>query len=285
MIRQTGPGVQIRRIEEEFRVGNPGYWVHPEWEALFPWLAQGITGRSSGKGEGPLDFALFTDPPASRAQKSWEELGLHLRFRRVVHSRQVHGEKVSIHRGQDLSPAGTPLALGPDADGHLTTLEGILLGVTVADCVPAFLLDPGKRVVCLLHAGWRGTAAGILEKGIGLMRDEFGSSPRNLLFHLGPAICGECYEVGGEVHRALGFPDPGGPTPVDLRGHLASRAVSQGVGEERVTLSGWCTLCGGSPFFSHRRGDSGRQVGFLGIRAPEKSPGQFFATPFSTWST
>jgi copper oxidase (laccase) domain-containing protein len=59
--------------------------------------------------------------------------------------------------------------------------------------------------------------------------------------------------------------DPGGPTPIDLRAILANRAVELGVAAERITLSTWCTLCGGSPFFSHRRGDTGRQVGFLGI--------------------
>jgi len=273
MIRQTLPRVHVRGIEEEFRAGNPGYWVHPEWEARFPWLAQGITGRVRGEREGLLNFALFTDPPASKAPQAWEELGLQLGFPRIGHSRQLHGREVLIHEGPGevcrslgQTPGGTRVALGPDADGHLTEVEGILLGVTVADCVPVFLVDPEERVVGLLHAGWRGVVAGILERGISLLKDEFGSPLRNLHLHLGPAICGECYEVGGEVHRALGLPDPGGSMPVDLRGRLAARAVSLGVGEDRITESGWCTLCGGSPFFSHRRGDPGRQVGFLGIK-------------------
>jgi YfiH family protein len=161
------------------------------------------------------------------------------------------------------------MILGPDADGHLTASEGVLLAVTVADCVPVFLVDPVTRVAGLLHAGWRGTTVGILERGIALLREEFGGLPGDLHLHLGPAICGECYEVGVEVHHALGFPDPGEPTPVDLRASLASRAVELGVAEARVTQSGWCTLCEGSPFFSHRRGDLARQVGFLGIRMEE----------------
>jgi hypothetical protein len=210
-------------------------------------------------------------------------MGEQLGFAAIVHSRQIHGRELLVHGGETLVPGGkllasgrdgrermpaggTRLTLGPDADGHATGSKGVLLGVTVADCVPLFLVDPGERVVGLLHAGWRGAAAGILEGGIELLGDEFGSMLEDIHLHLGPAICGECYEVGSEVHLALGLPEPGEPSPVDLRSHLASRAVAAGVGEGRITESAWCTLCGGSPFFSHRRGDSGRQAGFLGIR-------------------
>ena len=284
MIRPTPLPVHVRRIKEIFRPGNPGYWVHPEWEARFPWLVQGTTarGRSEGEGGGG-DFALFTDPPAPGARVSWEGLGEHLGFAVIAHSRQLHGRVLLVHGGEPLVPGeqllapgregrdrmpsgGARLTLGPDADGHATGSKGVLLGVTVADCVPVFLVDPGERVVGLLHAGWRGAVAGILERGVELLGDEFGSLPGDLHLHLGPAICGECYEVGPEVHLALGLPEPGEPSPVDLRGHLASRAVAAGVGEGRITESAWCTLCEGSPFFSHRRGDGGRQVGFLGIR-------------------
>ncbi len=66
---------------------------------------------------------------------------------------------------------------------------------------------------------------------------------------------------------ALGLPRPGAPTPLDLRAALLRRAVAAGVRRERVTISGHCTLCGGSGLFSHRGGDPHRHVGFLGIRA------------------
>jgi YfiH family protein len=164
-------------------------------------------------------------------------------------------------------PAGDGrMVLGPDADGHITASEGVLLGVTVADCVPMSLVDPERRVVAMLHAGWKGTAVGVLDRGLRLLGEEFGIRPEDLHIHLGPAICGDCYEVGSEVHAALGLPPVPGPTPVDLRGFLAGRAVDLGAVETKVTRSAWCTLCADSPFFSHRRGDKGRQVGFIGIR-------------------
>jgi copper oxidase (laccase) domain-containing protein len=140
------------------------------------------------------------------------------------------------------------------------------MAVTIADCVPVSLVDSRRRTATLLHAGWRGIAAGILEEGIALMGDEFKAHVEDILVHLGPAICGSCYEVGPEVHGELGLPDPSGPRPVDLRAVLAQRAMSQGVMQAHLTRSSFCSLCGASPFFSHRGGAGERQVAFLGIR-------------------
>jgi copper oxidase (laccase) domain-containing protein len=146
----------------------------------------------------------------------------------------------------------------------VTAQASVLLAVTVADCVPVSLVDPVMRRVGLLHAGWRGTAAGVLERGVAAMGE--GASARALRVHLGPAICGLCYEVGPEVFAALGEPAPAEPTPLDLRAVLARRAVVLGVAPEHVTVSAHCTRCTGSELFSHRGGDRGRQVGYLGIR-------------------
>ena len=142
----------------------------------------------------------------------------------------------------------------------------MLLAVTVADCVPVYLVDPEHRAVALLHAGWRGTAAGIVEAGVATLAAQFGTLPTDLHLHLGPAICGDCYEVGPEVFRALGLSEPSGPEPVDVRAVLTGQAHALGVRHGRVSFSGACTLCGDGGYFSHRRGDRERQVAFLGIR-------------------
>src|SRR5690606_18360795 len=104
----------------------------------------------------------------------------------------------------------------PAIDGHATRAPGLLLAVSVADCVPVSLVDPERRAVALLHAGWRGAAAGILERGLEVLAERLLARPEDLHVHLGPAICGGCYEVGPEVHRALGLPEPPAPAPVDL---------------------------------------------------------------------
>lgn len=160
-------------------------------------------------------------------------------------------------------PAG--LHLARECDGHATQDVGVLLAVTTADCVPVSIVDPVRGAVALLHAGWRGTAFGIIERGIETLSGS-SSERSDLHVHLGPAICGECYEVGPEVFEALGLPAPTGPEPVDLRRVMAQRAAAAGVPSEQITISTLCTQCDGELLFSHRAGDGGRQVGYLGMR-------------------
>ncbi len=241
------------------RIASPLSWTHPEWAQRFPWLAQGTTGRSPGEAGG--DFRLFGTQTSPEGRESWMSLARSHGFAGVVHSRQVHGKTILIH---DSAVEG--FCLGPEADGHVSAVPGTLMGVTVADCVPVFLVDAHRQAVGLLHAGWRGAAAGVLEAGISLLKSRSGSEPEDLLVHLGPAICGSCYEVGPEVHAALGLHEPRTPAPVDLRGLLAEKALDMGVMGANITRSTFCTLCGASPFFSHRGGATQRQIGFLGIR-------------------
>lgn len=188
----------------------------------------------------------------------WWGLRDALAMRTAVLARQVHGAAVLRHED---TPDG--LLLTPPADGHVTDRAGILLAVTVADCVPVFVVSPRPRAIALLHAGWRGTAAGILPAGIAAL-SAFADAA-TLRVHLGPSVCGACYEVGPEVHAALGLPDPGRPTPVDLREVLRRQAEAAGVPASGITTSSWCTLHDDA-FHSYRRGDSGRQIGVLAIR-------------------
>ena len=249
----------VQEVPHPGSPAGPSIWVHPEWSLRFPWLAQGTTGR----GHFSADFALFREDGPTVPPSRWVKLAVRLGLSSVVHAKQVHEAHILSHGRVEGG-----LSVGPDADGHATATPGVLMAVTVADCVPVFLVDPERRVVCVLHAGWRGCAAGILERGVERLTQEFGCIPSALVVHFGPAICGGCYEVGPEVHMALGLPDPGEATPVDLRGVLASRALALGVEEDGITSSAFCTRCGDSPFFSHRGGDSERQIGFLGLQPP-----------------
>lgn len=233
-------------------------WEHPEWRTRFPWLIQGIT--AAGSADDPFDLALFGESCARRVMERWRSLGRATGAPRVVHGHQVHGTAVRLH-----VEAAPGLSISPDTDGHVTRTPGVLLAVSVADCVPVSLVDPGRRAVALLHAGWRGIAAGILERGLEALVERLGASAADLHLHLGPAICGDCYEVGPEVQRGLGLPEPSAPEPVDLRAELARRAERAGLAPERITISTHCTRCGGSPFFSHRGGRAERQVAVLGI--------------------
>jgi polyphenol oxidase len=229
---------------------------HP-WNHGLPWLFAATTVRLDGEGHAQ-DFRL----PDSAA--SWDRLCLDPSFPTVVHAQQVHGATVRLF---DAPVSGPPTRhTWEGVDGHLTAAPGALLAVTVADCVPVFLVSEAPQAVALLHAGWRGTAAGILEEGVAQLREAFGAEPSRLHLHLGPAISGARYEVTADVFHALGDVPPGPRGLLDLRAHLARRALRLGLAAERIHVSPLCTL-DDPRFYSHRGGDAGRQVALLGIRS------------------
>jgi polyphenol oxidase len=243
----------VRQVLEELRDGPVPAHVHPDWARELGWVVHATTGRGA---DAPFDLGLFGATPVGEALDRWRTLRQAMGTSRIVHSRQVHGNRVQ-HHGD--GPPG--LSISDGFDGHVTDRPGVLLTVSVADCVPISLVDPRRGRVALLHGGWRGTARGILGAGL----DRLGGDRAAVLVHLGPAICGACYEVGPEVHEALGLPRPAEPAPVDVRAVQARQAIEAGVPAENVTVSRHCTRCG-DLFFSHRAGSPGRQLGLLGIR-------------------
>lgn len=254
----------VRIVAERLSPGDVPLWVHPEWAERFPWLVQGTTGR--GSGEAPFDLGLAGAQPVGAVLDRWRRLLASVDLGAGVHARQVHAADLWIHR-----EVGAPGILVMDGvDGHVTDRPGLLLSVGVADCTPVSLVDPRTRVAALVHAGWRGTAAGIVERGIHRLVESWRCAPEGLWLHCGPAICGACYEVGPEVHAAIhpGRPVPSANTPIDVRAAIVERALGLGVPAEQVSVSGHCTRCGPPDFFSHRGGDRGRQMGVLGIRPP-----------------
>lgn len=243
-----------RTVTEHPTASAPDLLAHPEWGEAWPWLVQGVTSRATG------NLGLFTRSPSVEVQDRWARLVDVTGLTAACHARQVHGAAVRVH---GVLPPGIHIA--PPADGHVTRTRGLLLGVTVADCTPVYLVEPRTRIVALLHAGWRGVAAGIFEAGVRVLAERFDVGARALHVHFGPAICGACYEVGPEVHEALGLEPPSRPTPVDLRGVLARRASAMGISAEAVTRSSHCTRCGEGRFFSHRGGDAERELAYLGV--------------------
>jgi YfiH family protein len=242
----------VRRVAEVAETS--GLHVHPGWDGELPWVAQGITGRNG-------DMSLFGRSPAGQVVPRWQGLRDGLLCHTILHARQVHRDTVLRH--DDVPPG---LLIARDADGHATRRPGLLLAVTVADCVPISIAAPGAQAVALLHGGWRGVAAGILERGVGLLHHDFGAEPGDMYVHLGPAICGACFEVGPEVPEGLGM-DGAGVSHVDLRALLALRAIALGVDPARITVSAFCTRHGDSPFYSHRGGCAERQIAVLAVRA------------------
>ena len=254
------PGMRVESFERVKEVpieADLPAWVHPGWATRFPWLLQATTHR----GDDDFNLRFFGGEHRPEAERRLAELGGATGFGAQVLSHQVHETTVLSHADRSEG-----LSFGADADGHATEVPGLLLAVSVADCVPIFLVARDARAIALLHAGWRSAAGGILEEGLRRLSAEFGVQGPGITMHLGPAICGSCYEVGPEVFSALGEPEPDHATPIDLRDVLARRAVACGVAQNQISISAHCTRCGATPFYSHRGGDVGRQLALLGVR-------------------
>ena len=235
----------------------PQYEI-PSWRERYGVVA-GITARGTGQGRG-FDLGLWSDAPVGEVMSRWRAFRTAMSgFPAVALGNQVHGAEVmSLDQGR-----GWVQVEG--IDGWVTTSPGVLLTVTVADCVPVYLAVPG-RGVALLHAGWRGTAGGIVSRGLKRLCGTLGALPADVIMHCGVGICGPCYEVGSEVMQGCGLPADGtGPWYLDLRARLVEQGLSEGI--EQVSVSTWCSAHDHSLFFSHRasRGTDGRMVAYIGL--------------------
>lgn len=165
---------------------------------------------------------------------------------------QVHGTVVRlVERMVFDGPGNEGLE---QADGQASSVPRLAAMVLVADCLPVALGCDGA--VAILHAGWRGLAGGVLEQGLAALGELGGRGPIGAA--LGPCAGACCYEVGPEVHEALGRPGPQGPA--DLRAIARERLERAGVGE--IVELGGCTICD-ERYFSYRREgtDAGRMAG------------------------
>ena len=177
--------------------------------------------------------------------------------------RQVHGTAVVT------AVAGE----APEADGLIVTERGVLVGVVTADCVPVLLVEPGRRVAAAVHAGWRGSAAGVLEEALRQLTTVAGADPGAVEAVIGPAIAGCCYEVGREVREAFekrtGGTTSGAWSRSPVRDHVdlrtAARLLLAAAGVRSVDILGPCTACGPG-YHSYRRDGActGRQLSFVG---------------------
>ena len=197
-----------------------------------------------------------------------ERLRRQIGVDRLARARQVHGRVVAsvLSSAESVAQGSEQLSEGDDAaprlgeaDGQVTALPAVGVMVLTADCLPVAL--GARDAVAMLHAGWRGLAAGILEEGVDALRELAGEQELHAVIGPGAGPC--CYEVGAEVHAALGGTPRRGP--IDLAGIAARRLRAAGVAEVRALQA--CTICD-RRFFSHRReGDrAGRQAGVAWLR-------------------
>ncbi|MBI1808644.1 MAG: polyphenol oxidase family protein [Gemmatimonadetes bacterium] len=232
---------------------NAGEGIPPR-EIVTAFAELGVTAFTTTRAD--ADYALAEPDASPAALAHWQALlaSFGAAVPRLASARQVHGTRVIEHGGD-----WHGWVRHEGADGHLAFAPGTAMAVTVADCVPVFLAT-ADGVAGILHAGWRGTAGRIVTKALDQLAAR-GIDAARVHVHLGPGICGRCYEVGPDVFEQLTGWTTIRNRHVDLRALLSEQAKEYGVA--RVTSSPHCSRCDNDRFYSHRAGDSGRQVAVI----------------------
>jgi YfiH family protein len=290
------------------RRSAPGIVSILKWQA-YPWLLAGFSTRQGGQttayaAGGPPEQNLgYTpeDDPATVIEtrrrlvaaltKAQKASRIPTRIPDLITIRQCH---TGIIRHVDISalplatPDGKALLRG---DALYTRDPNLLLGILTADCVPVLIADTRTRAVAAFHAGWRGTLARIVERGVGTLRREFGSRPQDLIAAIGPAVGPCCFAVGEEVRhefdsqfayapqlfsevydsdpirekypmlfltaRAPGHSNLGPQIHLNLWEANRRQLLDAGLKASAITVIGECTACtrlrtGPRKYFSHR---------------------------------
>ncbi len=232
---------------------------------------------------------------ADRKARPGQARKVKLRLLRQIHSGLVHRTTGRVDAGAESKESLR-------GDGMIATGPGALLGIQAADCIPVLVVDVRQRIVAAFHAGWRGTLARIVERGVGRLRAEFGSLPGDLTAAIGPGIGRCCYSVGEEVRmefdsqfayadalfeevfdldpikekypmlfltaRAPGHSNLGPSLHLDLVEANRRQLLDAGIAPEKIYALHLCTACDTRRFFSYRaeQGFTGRMIGAIGIR-------------------
>ena len=292
LVRETPVTAASTRIR-----AVPGLERVPGWEQ-YPWLRAAFStrqgGRSSvyGKHEQNLGWTREDDPAIVAgnrerfvaAASGGEALAL-------VTEHQIHSGLI-----RDLELESPPLMTGEGkarlkGDGLLSKEPGRLLGILTADCVPVLVADTRTHAVAAFHAGWRGTLARIVERGIGSLRLRYGSRRQDLVAAIGPSIGSCCYAVSEEIRfdfesqfayapalftemydsdpvrdkypllfltaRAPGHSNIGPQIHLDLPEANRRQLLDAGLRPENISMLAECTACsrlpkGARKYFSHR---------------------------------
>jgi YfiH family protein len=277
----------------------------PAWKQ-YPWLIHGFSTRRGGMSRayrsGDLNLGQTAADRKEDVCRNRELVLQHLaerstHFEEFTLLRQIHSGLIHEVQG----PADHKEA--PRGDGLLTCEPGHLLTIQTADCIPVLVADVRRRVIGAFHAGWRGTLARIVERGVGRMRAEFGSQPEDLTAAIGPGIGKCCYAVGEEVRmefesqfqyadalfhevfdldpikqkypmlfltaRAPGHSNLGPELHLDLIEANRRQLLDAGLSASAIHSLGLCTACDPERFFSYRaeQGYTGRMFSMIGIAA------------------
>ena len=295
-VREPGVLSGHRSAWTECKVNGVGILQVPALVKL-PWLVHGFSTKPGGVSDQQAERVLnlgFTEwDTKENVQENRRRFqsALGASDLKLISLKQIHSDVIHL-----FAAAPAEVCQG---DASTTNRPGLLLAVQTADCVPILLVDPRKRAVAAIHAGWRGTIARIVVKAIGKMQMQFKSDPADLLAAIGPSIGGCCYEVGTEVATQflsqfaeapvwfdefrtgdepnpiqwLNMMPPGHQPPpknvlLDLPKANRAQLLGAGLRASNIFVSDLCTACRRDLLFSHRKEgpQSGRLMSVIGIR-------------------
>jgi YfiH family protein len=238
------------------------------WQEI-PGLVHGFLGRAHGLPPG--DFSV--DDVRDALGRAGEEPQV------IAAARQVHGATVLGPEDLPLPAAdgiGLRLEELPEGDAFVSASADLVLTIRTADCVPILLVAPRARAVAAVHAGWRGTLAGVIEAALAALLARYDAQFDEIQAAIGPAIGGCCYEFGGEHRDAFtarfgadasrAWRDEGGRSHLDLRLVCRLALARVGVLPTAITTVGPCTAESPSELHSYRRdgAHAGRQLSYIG---------------------
>jgi polyphenol oxidase len=212
-----------------------------------------------------------------RVLQNWDRLAtaFAIPMEQFLVVNQVHGDAIFV-----IKPHGSYFSSRDELnyDAIVTTRANLAICIKTADCVPVSVVDKVKKVIAVVHAGWRGSALGISAKVIELMQNQYRSQPQDILVAIGPSIGRCCYEIDQATADAFRkqnnhelFLQQGKKKDkwmLDLVEANRRQMLEAGVPENNIEVSGFCTTCNQDMFFSHRGsgGITGRQINFMMIK-------------------
>jgi polyphenol oxidase len=245
----------------------------PQWQTDKT-LLHGFIGRHGGKSLGAyaglnVSYRVGDDPKIVSQNVCDLKLAVGIHDGRIITMNQVHGDRLIEVKDARLKEAG-------EGDGMVTREKNAYLAILTADCVPMLFLAREQKLVAVVHAGWRGTLAGIAGKTVKLFLEAYGVLPSELEVALGPSIEACCYQIGRDVAQPLiehwgelansSITTRNSKTYLDLRNLNQALLHRSGIPQSQIFRIGPCTSCAADEFFSYRREkkETGRQISFIG---------------------
>jgi len=269
-------------MKEPFIIKDKEYLIIKEWADQFPELVAGFTTKNGGYSQqeySSLNMGFHVGDVFENVQNNRHLLAgkLHYSVNQWVGCKQTHEVNIAEITEADRGIGSLDYESALDrVDGLITEDKDVLLTLCYADCVPIFFLAPSKRVIGIVHAGWKGSVHHI----VGNMVQKFvekNASLNDIQVVIGPSICSSCYVVDEKVIRYVDEVLKNqeskpyhiiteGQYKLDLKKLNKTLLLEKGIPEENISTSSYCSSCQDTLFYSHRRdqGKTGRMMAFIG---------------------